>query len=120
MLRIQYTVYRNVICVKLGVFCVEMENGIAERFDIVLGSDSEGCAMKPAPDSLLRAAALLDVPVSEILYAGDDPRDIEAAHRAGMPAAACRWGYWSVSPDECCADIVAAHPSELVDWALKA
>lgn len=94
--------------------------GIAERFDIVLGSDSEGCAMKPAPDSLLRAAALLDVPVSEILYAGDDPRDIEAAHRAGMPAAACRWGYWSVSPDECGADIVATHPSELVDWALKA
>ena len=36
--------------------------GLDGQLDVVLGSDSEGCAMKPAPDSLLTAARLTGVP----------------------------------------------------------
>lgn len=48
---------------------------------------------KPWPDPLLHAAALLDVQPGDCLYLGDDLRDIQAAHAAGMDAAAAAYGY---------------------------
>lgn len=48
---------------------------------------------KPSPDPLLHAAALLDLQPSDCLYLGDDLRDIQAAHAAGMDAAAAAYGY---------------------------
>lgn len=33
------------------------------------------------------------IPVSEILFIGDETRDIEAAQKVGMPMAAVSWGY---------------------------
>jgi len=48
---------------------------------------------KPDPSGLLLACSRLALPPAKVLYVGDHPRDIEAAHRAGMPAAAVAWGY---------------------------
>ena len=93
--------------------------GLSERLDLVLGSDSEGCAMKPRPDSLLEAARRLNASPADILYAGDDPRDIEAAHAAGMSAAAVGWGYALTPPDTWGADHVAHTPQELRTWLLQ-
>jgi len=93
--------------------------GLDGQLDVVLGSDSEGCAMKPAPDSLLTAARLTGVHVTDILYAGDDPRDVAAAHAAGMPCAACTWGYAVTPPESWGADLVAHSPAELATWAVQ-
>ncbi len=93
--------------------------GLGTKLDIVLGSDSPGCAMKPAPDSLLTAARQLDIPVTDILYAGDDPRDVAAAHAAGMPCAACAWGYALTPPETWNADFVAQTPADIFTWAMQ-
>ena len=93
--------------------------GLDGQLDVVLGSDSEGCAMKPAPDSLLTAARLTGVHVTDILYAGDAPRDVAAAHAAGMPCAACTWGYAVTPPESWGADLVAHSPAELATWAVQ-
>ena len=93
--------------------------GLTDRLDIVLGSDSDGCAMKPAPDSLLTAAKQLNVAPETILYAGDDPRDIQAAHNAGILAASVRWGYGLTDPNTWGADFVAQTPLDLYRWLLQ-
>jgi 2-phosphoglycolate phosphatase len=92
--------------------------GIRPLFDVILGSDSPNCAKKPAPDSLLEAARLTGVSPEQTVYAGDDLRDIQAAHAAGMKAAAVRWGFLSSEPETWQADTVVSDPSELVAWAL--
>ena len=91
--------------------------GLNHKLDIVLGSDSKGCAMKPAPDSLSTAARMLGIPTDQTLYAGDDPRDVQAAHAAGMPCAACAWGYALTPPETWNADFVAHSPADLAAWA---
>lgn len=91
--------------------------GVDHKLDIVLGSDSKGCAMKPAPDSLITAARMLGIPTIQTLYAGDDPRDVQAAHAAGMPCAACAWGYALTPPETWDADFVAHTPADLATWA---
>lgn len=48
---------------------------------------------KPHPAPLLAACAALHLQPQECWYAGDDARDIAAAHAAGMPGLACAWGY---------------------------
>jgi phosphoglycolate phosphatase len=48
---------------------------------------------KPHPDPLLHAAAQAGYPPSRCVYVGDDLRDIQAAHAAGMPAVAAGYGY---------------------------
>ena len=92
---------------------------LSSRFDIILGSDADRCAMKPAPDSLLTAAEALGIAPADALYAGDDPRDVQAAHASGMPCAAVRWGYLASDPETWDADIVVSEPRELAVWALS-
>jgi phosphoglycolate phosphatase len=48
---------------------------------------------KPHPDPLLHAAAQAGYAPSRCVYVGDDLRDIQAAHAAGMPAVAAGYGY---------------------------
>ncbi len=92
---------------------------LRDKFDIILGSNSEGCAMKPAPDAFFEAARRLSINTNEMLYAGDDPRDVLAAHAAGLPCAGVRWGYLDSDPDTWHADFVANSPLELVSWATQ-
>jgi phosphoglycolate phosphatase len=48
---------------------------------------------KPYPDPLLHAARQAGYAVEQCVYVGDDLRDIQAAHAAGMPGIAAGYGY---------------------------
>ncbi len=54
---------------------------------------------KPAPDSLLLCASMMEVQPSSCWYVGDHIRDIEAARAAGMTSIAALFGYIEESED---------------------
>lgn len=48
---------------------------------------------KPSPEALLLASAKLSIAPWEMIYVGDDKRDIEAGNAAGCKTIAVRYGY---------------------------
>lgn len=70
---------------------------------------------KPDPEMLLLACAKLALDPREVLYVGDDARDIKAGRAAGTRTVAVRYGY--IHPDDnpahWGADLVIDHPGEL-------
>lgn len=62
------------------------------RSRTLVGGDSTPHT-KPHPEPLLEAARRLGVSPVACAYVGDDPRDMQAAHAAGMQAWAAAWGY---------------------------
>lgn len=73
---------------------------------------------KPHPAPLLHAAKLIGIAPSNTLYVGDDARDIQAAHAAGMRGVVAAYGYIGVDSDprHWGAEFSIAAPSEL--WPL--
>lgn len=71
--------------------------GLANRCAITVGGDTTPNP-KPAPDPLLYAARAIKVAPEACLYVGDDLRDVQAAHAAGMTSVAVRWGYLGDGP----------------------
>jgi phosphoglycolate phosphatase len=72
---------------------------------------------KPHPAPLLRAAEQLALAPGDCCYVGDDLRDVQAAHGAGMRAIAVLYGYHGVDnggPATWNADAVIAQPADLV------
>ena len=66
--------------------------GLQTRACVLIGGDT--CAeRKPHPLPLQEAYRRLQVPPTQALYLGDDPRDIQAAHAAGIRSIAVSWGY---------------------------
>lgn len=65
--------------------------GLLKHFDHVLGSD-EVARAKPAPDIVLRALELLDVPQDRAMMVGDAVTDLASARGAGVTAVAALWG----------------------------
>ena len=57
--------------------------GILNYFDAVVGADKVGNP-KPAPDTFLKCAELLNVPASKCVVFEDSPLGLEAARNAGM------------------------------------
>ena len=90
------------------------------RFACVVSGDTVA-ERKPHPLPLLHAAALAEVAPGDCIYVGDAERDVQAAHRAAMPALVANYGY--MQPDENPADWGAEgylnQPLDLMDW-LKA
>ena len=90
------------------------------RFACVVSGDTVA-ERKPHPLPLLHAAALAEVTPAECIYVGDAERDVQAAHRAGMPALVANYGY--LRADENSTDWGAEgylnQPVDLMDW-LKA
>ena len=66
--------------------------GLGNRCAVTVGGDTTANP-KPAADPLLHAAKAINVAPEACVYVGDDLRDIEAAHAAGMTSVAVRWGY---------------------------
>ena len=64
---------------------------LIQYFDHVQGTDGFPC--KPAPDVVLTALSALDADVSDCLFVGDSPADMEAGRRAGVRTCAVRYGY---------------------------
>jgi 2-phosphoglycolate phosphatase len=90
--------------------------GLTERCAAIVSGDSAP-KPKPAPDSLLLACATSGVPPRLTFYVGDDLRDVQAAHAAGMRAIAAAWGYLGdeVPIGEWNADATIATPIDLLD-----
>jgi len=72
---------------------------------------------KPHPLPLLTASRECQHLPQQCFYVGDDPRDIEAGHAAGMHTVAAAWGYLAEDVDirSWQADSLAQHPLELID-----
>ncbi|MGH8746127.1 MAG: HAD-IA family hydrolase [Burkholderiales bacterium] len=72
---------------------------------------------KPHPAPLLHAAGVLALAPAQCCYVGDDLRDVQAAHAAGMRAVAVQYGYHGVdngNPQSWNADAVITHPLDLI------
>lgn len=48
---------------------------------------------KPHPEPLLLASEMINMPPRDVLYIGDDPRDITAGNAAGMYTCVANYGY---------------------------
>lgn len=87
---------------------------LAERSAVLVCPDHVPRS-KPAPDMLLLACEKIGVKPSEVLFVGDDERDIESGRAAGCKTAAVTYGY--IHPDDnprhWGADVVVDHPLEL-------
>ena len=73
---------------------------------------------KPHPEPMVFAAGRLAVKPSACVMLGDDPRDIQAAHNAGMTGLAVAWGYFLPEEDLNAwgADAVLQSPDDLLGW----
>jgi N-acetyl-D-muramate 6-phosphate phosphatase len=59
---------------------------------VVISGDTTAHA-KPHPEPMYEACRRLKVQPQDCIYIGDDKRDIEAGHAAGMISLAATWGY---------------------------
>jgi phosphoglycolate phosphatase len=93
------------------------ELGLAARAACIVSGDSTAHT-KPHPAPLLHAAAQIGLAPANCLYVGDDLRDVQAAHAAGMRAIAVRYGYLGEGgPIESWqADAIIDHPREVLDY----
>lgn len=66
--------------------------GLMERSRTAIGGDTASHA-KPHPAPLLHAAAIVGVEPARCVYVGDDLRDVQAAHAAGMQAVVAAYGF---------------------------
>jgi N-acetyl-D-muramate 6-phosphate phosphatase len=70
---------------------------------------------KPHPAPVLEAARLAGVPAAHCWYVGDDKRDIDAGHAAGMFTIAAAWGYSGEHHiDTWAANVVANSPQSII------
>ncbi|MBE0622052.1 MAG: HAD-IA family hydrolase [Burkholderiales bacterium] len=90
---------------------------LGERAACVVGGDTTG-RLKPHPDPLLHAAAMLNLPPADCLYIGDDLRDVQAARAAGMRVLAAKYGYLGDGGaiESWQADAIIEHPREVLDY----
>lgn len=94
---------------------------------VVQGLGLGGCAVlvagdstphpKPHPAPLLAASAALGLAPADCVYVGDDERDIQAAHAAGMPGVAAAYGYLGLGTPLAAwgAEAAIDRPLELLD-----
>lgn len=91
-----------------------------ERAATVVCADTVGVP-KPDPKPLLEACKAIGVEPSDAIYIGDDERDVQAAHAAGMPCVILRCGYirQGQNPDDWGADTVLDTTQGLRVWLDK-
>ncbi|MBW8369021.1 MAG: phosphoglycolate phosphatase [Arenimonas sp.] len=66
--------------------------GWSQRSAVLIGGDTLP-RHKPDPDQLLLACDQMGLAPSDVIYVGDDLRDVQAARAAGMVSVAALWGY---------------------------
>ena len=73
---------------------------------------------KPDPDQLHYAASMLGIKEHDIVYMGDDPRDVQAGKAAGMKTAVACYGYIhdDEDPHSWDADVALNQALDLKDW----
>ena len=55
--------------------------------------ESERVNKKPAPDTVIEAAAEIGVPLKDCVYVGDSEVDLATAENAGIPCISVSWGF---------------------------
>ena len=90
---------------------------LQRRAAVVVSGDSYA-RPKPYPDPLIGAANELALPPEEIVYIGDDERDMRAGLAAGMQVVAARYGYLGcdLPPEQWNAHAIIDSPGELIAW----
>lgn len=88
--------------------------GLADRCTVLVCGDTTPHA-KPHPEPILHAVRMAQAEVSQCVYVGDDMRDVQAGHAAGMPTIAVRYGYAGdgIPVDDWGADVIADHASDV-------
>ncbi|TAN08079.1 MAG: HAD family hydrolase [Rhodanobacteraceae bacterium] len=87
--------------------------GYAARAAAIVGGDTLR-QRKPDPAPVLHACALAHVDPGRSVFVGDDPRDIQAGHAAGLFTVAAAWGYLDgADPRAWRPDAVSADAAEL-------
>ncbi len=83
---------------------------------VVVGGDTTPHS-KPHPAPLLEAARRLGLEPGACVYVGDDLRDVQAGHAAGMATVAVSWGYLGLGDPvaEWGADHLIETPDELLN-----
>ena len=91
--------------------------GLSARSATAVGGDTTPFA-KPHPAPLLHAASLTQVDPHRCVYVGDDRRDVEAGHAAGMFTIAAAWGFYDAEepPQVWGAGAIADAPQQLNAW----
>jgi N-acetyl-D-muramate 6-phosphate phosphatase len=90
--------------------------GLHPRAATVIAGDTTPHS-KPHPAPLLEAARRVGLAPSQCIYVGDDLRDVQAGHAAGMATAIAGWGYLgSGDPIEAWgAEYIARKPADLLN-----
>jgi len=92
--------------------------GLDTRAACLIGGDTTP-QPKPHPGPLLEACRRLGVTPHRTIYVGDDKRDIEAAHAAGMPGLAAVFGYTRLAEARLWgADALLLQPEDLLAFIL--
>ena len=88
--------------------------GLAERSAVLVCPDHVTNS-KPDPEPLLLACSQLGIDPAQVLFIGDDLRDIESGRAAGTTTAAVRYGYIHPedNPRNWGSDVVVDHPQAL-------
>ncbi|WP_188380524.1 HAD family hydrolase [Oxalicibacterium faecigallinarum] len=93
--------------------------GLAQAACVICGDTT--AHPKPHPAPLLEAANRIHLPPESCWYVGDDLRDIQAGHAAGMTTIAAGWGYCGATPTVSWgADITIDSPYQLLDLIAQA
>jgi N-acetyl-D-muramate 6-phosphate phosphatase len=89
--------------------------GLADAAVVIAGDCTPH--LKPHPASLHEACSRLGVLPAHCIYVGDDLRDVQAAHAAGMPAVAAGWGYLGEGGDPAAwgAEALIHAPADLLE-----
>ena len=88
---------------------------LMDRARCVICGDTTPYA-KPHPAPMIEALSRLGAVANECIYVGDDERDVQAGHAAGMNVVVVRYGYLGNGrpPEEWGADVYIDSPGELV------
>ena len=91
--------------------------GLHRRASVVICGDTTPYS-KPHPAPLLEAAGRMNLAPADCVYVGDDLRDVQAGHAAGMSTIAAGWGYLGESEpiERWGADLLVREPGELLNW----
>ncbi len=87
---------------------------MASRPACIIGGDSTP-HFKPHPAPVFAACKTIQEDAGACIYVGDDLRDVEAGHAAGMKVAAAGWGYLNGGkPESWNADWILKNPQDLL------
>jgi len=90
--------------------------GLHPRAATVIAGDTTPHS-KPHPAPLLEAARQVGLAPSQCIYVGDDLRDVQAGHAAGMATAVAGWGYLGLGEpiESWGAEYIARKPADLLN-----